>query len=1375
MEPAFENPLITLLLASTIIAPPLASAFTSSVSPMKTKVLVVIVASVSALMETNPFTRSVARPINASCKSLYHGGVPRTDDSTIEAPWLPFNFTCGVRESAFGSSGLNLGVGLERLGFVEADPQGAVMRVLLASLLLVGLVGCGDSFSSRADDSAGLRPVGPPPTGAPPIGSLRLNELLASNQTDRLDDEGQSSDWVEVHNSGSRPLRLGGYRLTDDLKDLDKWTFPNNRVPAGGYQLVWMSGLDRVSLASKALKTSDAPMPFETTLVKAGADWKYLAGPVDEKTPDGKKTPDKKKTSGGWTAVDFDDSAFAIGSAGFGYGDEDDATGLPRGTTVVLARREFTLEGPLASGSLVLEVDYDDGFAAYLNGTRVAGMNSPDGEPGLDSVAIGLHEAGTPERFDLSQHVGLLRRGKNVLAIAGLNTHRDSSDMSLKPALGTLPTVCHANFRLRKSGDTLYLISPDGNIADQVRYPHQVADQSLGRISSTKSGWAYFLTPSPGAANAGPQRTRPVTSRLSFDPQPGAFPPGVEVRINKKSTAEVDIRFTNDGSFPGASSPLYRGPVRLDDTSLFRAAAFVGQEQVGGVVSATYLVGRRPALPVMSISLEPDDFLDVHLQSSATGHSSERPAFLEIFNPAGKRVVATGFGFRLHGGAGRRGDLKTKKSYRAYFRKVYGDGRVDHPIIAEAGVEDFDKLVLRANSNDRSPHGANIRDQVIRDLHTDMGALAAGGSWCVLLINSVSRGVYNVTERMDEEFFASHLGPGEFDVMKTGDTVLSGNRKGWDDLRNFIRSTDFSNDSNFEKLAQRVDIEDFTSYVIVNLCLQNFDWPHNNWYAARRVPDGKWLFLCWDSEWGLGYRHPGLAGAPYGIDVDPYAFMDSGGAVGGGLIRSLFLAMIDNPGYCEYYQREVRRHLSTSLATGNIMRHIHRHRDAIAADIDSEYQARGWNKDRWNKQIEEVEHFARHCPEFFQRYTDEYFSFKSSPSSEDRVAIIEAEDGRRHVVYRTTKGQLHELSSSADGTVWTGTAIRIPVTAPPASGRPCFYSLSPGGRNILYRGTAGHLHELSMPADSAKDGIWHHTNLTLLLKQPPARCDPSMVVVDGVPHLVFVDQMSRTREFWFDGQWRHHPLPVAPRPAGSVAISSTPSTLHVTYRTMFGVPCEQTLSREAVASGRRNWSHRIFHRLPAQGQPLGFNAAGRRRVVFRAAEKWPVREPFVFRWHARRQAGYREYEGGRNRLVQAWNNGERYHRLETIGEPLPPVAGNPCVLYDAKSDQHHVAFRDAGGHLREATFSKGSWELSDPTVLAEAPLAAGEPAGVVSAQTESRYYVYRGRDGHLHEIGFSGSWTHRDLSLTVSAESGELNPGAGLEGLEFVDADSGEL
>ena len=323
--------------------------------------------------------------------------------------------------------------------------------------------------------------------------------------------------------------------------------------------------------------------------------------------------------------------------------------------------------------------------------------------------------------------------------------------------------------------------------------------------------------------------------------------------------------------------------------------------------------------------------------------------------------------------------------------------------------------------------------------------------------------------------------------------------------------------------------------------------------------------------------------------------------------------------------------------------------------------------------------------------------------------------------------------------------ISLPPTAPPAAGQPSAYTLAAGERHLLYRGDDDHLHDLLLPAAGAKDAAWQHTNLTELLAQPVARCDPSVTVVDGVPHIVYVDQDSMIHELWYDEAWHHHPLPFIPRPASDVVITSTPGALHVNYRTIFGVPCEQTLSREAAANGQRSWSHRIYHRLPAKGQPVGVNVGGRRRLIYQVAEKWPIHEPFVFRYHARLDPDYREYDEGRNRLVQVWRAGKRYHEIETIGETLPSVVGNLVLVQDGERNQYYLAYRNSDGHLLEATFQEGSWKVSNLTELAGAPPVTSNPTGMVLRFNGSRYYVYRGQDGHLHELYFDRSWNHRLL------------------------------
>jgi len=83
---------------------------------------------------------------------------------------------------------------------------------------------------------------------------------------------------------------------------------------------------------------------------------------------------------------------------------------------------------------LILAIRYDDGFIAYLNGVEVA-RALVAGVPAWDSIASGSHEAGAPESFDISENIGRLRRGSNLLAIQGLNSGATSSDFVIMAEL----------------------------------------------------------------------------------------------------------------------------------------------------------------------------------------------------------------------------------------------------------------------------------------------------------------------------------------------------------------------------------------------------------------------------------------------------------------------------------------------------------------------------------------------------------------------------------------------------------------------------------------------------------------------------------------------------------------------------------------------------------------------------------------------------------------------------------------------------------------------------------------------------------------------------------------------------------------------------
>jgi len=69
-----------------------------------------------------------------------------------------------------------------------------------------------------------------------------INEVMSANKGIYLDNEGKSSDWVELYNPSDEDVNLGRFSLSDDADELDQWTFPDITLKAHGYIVVFLSG-----------------------------------------------------------------------------------------------------------------------------------------------------------------------------------------------------------------------------------------------------------------------------------------------------------------------------------------------------------------------------------------------------------------------------------------------------------------------------------------------------------------------------------------------------------------------------------------------------------------------------------------------------------------------------------------------------------------------------------------------------------------------------------------------------------------------------------------------------------------------------------------------------------------------------------------------------------------------------------------------------------------------------------------------------------------------------------------------------------------------------------------------------------------------------
>ncbi len=96
----------------------------------------------------------------------------------------------------------------------------------------------GGSWSYRLDPNA------PPPT-------VVINEFMADNKKGTNDIDGETSDWIELLNTGTSVAALSGWFLTDDPANLTKWRFPAVSLAPNGYLVVWASEKNRTNAAAQ--------------------------------------------------------------------------------------------------------------------------------------------------------------------------------------------------------------------------------------------------------------------------------------------------------------------------------------------------------------------------------------------------------------------------------------------------------------------------------------------------------------------------------------------------------------------------------------------------------------------------------------------------------------------------------------------------------------------------------------------------------------------------------------------------------------------------------------------------------------------------------------------------------------------------------------------------------------------------------------------------------------------------------------------------------------------------------------------------------------------------------------------------------------------
>ena len=248
------------------------------------------------------------------------------------------------------------------------------------------------------------------------------------------------------------------------------------------------------------------------------------------------------------------------------------------------------------------------------------------------------------------------------------------------------------------------------------------------------------------------------------------------------------------------------------------------------------------------------------------GREWEREATIQFFEN-GQLAVSQNVGIRIHGGATR---SYSQKSMNVYARKDYGAAKLEYDLFSDnvrkksdgTPVTLFDSFILRNGGNDAQY--TRFRDKLIQSLVQDRQFLTQGMEPCIVFIDGEFWGHYEITEKLDKEFISTHYDvPAKEICIIKAETLDEGSEETfseWEELRSWIRDTDFSEQSAYDELCGYIDMQGFMDYVSTEIYINNADWgkPNSAMWKAENTDndspysDGKWRFVLFDTEYSSG-------------------------------------------------------------------------------------------------------------------------------------------------------------------------------------------------------------------------------------------------------------------------------------------------------------------------------------------------------------------------------------------------------------------------------------------------------------------------------------------------------------------------------------------
>ncbi len=444
------------------------------------------------------------------------------------------------------------------------------------------------------------------------------------------------------------------------------------------------------------------------------------------------------------------------------------------------------------------------------------------------------------------------------------------------------------------------------------------------------------MEPTPDKQNAQIHNALEKSSKPQFDKESGFYSGTQQIHLSQENNAV--IYYTTDGSIPTRQSKVYTQPITISKTTIIRARALESGKFLSSVVNHTYLIDENVHLPVFSIGIDAKYLYDPDIGIYTKGNYDNfrqdwmRPGSVEYIEN-GQTEFDKNIGIKIHGNNTR---VYPQKSLAIYSKEKYGSKSISYPLFADKPfIKKVKSFVLRSGGTEwgRTLIGDGVQHQIVKDtMDLDNQSFQS----VVVFINGQYWGIHHIREKLNADYLEANHGvdPDNVDLLANDAEIQDGTNKEYIALKNYIKSHDLSNDTYYQYVASKIDLNEYINYIITESFTSNSSIHHNIKYWKKSDSTGKWRWILFDLDRGFRYSENTLY---FVADDDETSIV--------------FRNLLKNRQFVHLFASRYFTHLNTTFQPDRVKAFITRAKDIVAPEIPRHFSR--WPKDKDGKSVSE--------------------------------------------------------------------------------------------------------------------------------------------------------------------------------------------------------------------------------------------------------------------------------------------------------------------------------------------------------------------------------------------------------------------------------------